>query len=346
MLMVSSKSSARVLGAPTLAAIVLAIMVALYGADQFLAAQEQRELHNEAEAHYLAGRKAGSSAAAIVDLARAHTLERKNREYSLALADAQLAAHDLAGAFETTTELLDENSNEGRANLTMARILAEQNRLDDADAYYHRAIYGVWPASAQSEPYNVRLELAKLLAAKGRNRELLSELLLLQNGPAPRKVIAALFLQAGSAPRAADAYREVIHDDPADIDAYLGLAQAEVLSGNYRAAESAMMTALRRDPYNEGIQSQLRRVVKLASLDPTLRHLSAAERLRRSTEILKLVTAEIIACGQPAPPAPAANTDAEALLDQAEALWKENASHCTQPRLPDDPLPLLLKKLS
>jgi Flp pilus assembly protein TadD len=230
----------------------------------------------------------------------------------------------------------------------MARISVAEGRVDDANAYYHRAIYGSWPPVALNEPHKVRLELAKLLADHGNNRELLSELLLLQSAPAQdtatRKLIAALFLQSGSTQRAADAYRALIHDYPADVDARLGLAQAEVLTGNYRAAESAMMSALRREPYNESIQSQLRRVVKLASLDPTVRHLSNAERQRRAEAILKLVQNDTAACNGPAPES-SAKQDPEVLLDQAEALWKKTPESCRKPASADDPLPLLLKKL-
>jgi tetratricopeptide (TPR) repeat protein len=342
-------------------------MGALYGFDKFLAAQEQSELWQEAHDHYLDGQKllhAGNAKAAVIAFARAHALERSDREYSLALATAQLADHDLTAASDNLTELLDTNSNEGRANLLMAQVLVAQNHLDDADAFYHRAIYGVWPASAQDQPARVRLELARLLADHGRNRELLSELLLLQNipaqAPATQKQIADLFLQAGSPARAIEAYRQLVHENPVDIDAYLGLGRAEILAGDYRAAETAVMSALRRKPYDEQIQAELRRVVQLASLDPTVRHLTTAEKYRRSAAILTMVQNKLNACAQNAPPTtisnsqkgtppvapqgPVSSETAEALLDHAEVLWKQRPPSCSVPA--GDPLPLLFRKLS
>ena len=124
-----SPSVRSALPAPTLAVIVLALMVGLYGIDKFLAAQEQAEVAQEARNHYAAGRTwlhAGRTQEAVVDFARAHTLERSNREYLLALATAQVADHQLATAQDTLSEALEEDSNDGRGNLLMARALAAE----------------------------------------------------------------------------------------------------------------------------------------------------------------------------------------------------------------------------
>jgi len=349
--MASSKSNPKALAAPTLAAIVLIVMVALYGIDKFLASEEQMELAYEAESHFRNGQQLmrdGKPDRALMEFDRAHTLKRGNRQYTLALAEAQIAAHDFASARTNLNDLLDEDSNEGRVNLLMARLLTAEGQFEAADSYYHRAIYGRWPAGAASEPAKVRLELARVLADHGNSRELLSELLLLQNSsdqnPEARKVIPALFLRAGSAQRAADAYRQLIRDDQAGIDDYIGLADAEVLNGDYRAAEKAMILALRKQPYNQRIQAQFRRVVALASLDPTLRRLSTAEKYRRSAEILKRVQ-DCAGLEAKPPSGPVTNEEAEALLDQAEELWKDQGGSCRAKSAPDDPLPLLLKKL-
>ncbi len=346
----SSKSN---IPAPTLALIVLALMVVLYGIDKFLAAQEQAELEHEAQDRYADGRKllhAGKPRDAVVDFARAHTLERTNREYRLALATAQMVDKKPSDARETLNDSLNEDSNDGRAILLLARVLAGENRFKDADSYYHRAIYGEWPANASGEPRNARLELANMLAAHGNSQELLSELLLLdsapESDPATEKHLADLFLQAGSAGRAATAYRQLIHENPDDVEAHLGLGRAEMLAGNYRAAESAVMAALRKQPYDVRIQTQLRQVVRLASLDPTTRRLSTAEKYRRSVDILRLTETELSACMDVQPATiqgPITNEAAEALLEQAENLWKQRTQACKQP--PDDVLPLLMKKL-
>jgi tetratricopeptide (TPR) repeat protein len=346
--------------APVLVLIVLAVMIALYGVDKFLAAQEKSELEQEASSHFAAGQKLlndGKPHQAIADFARAHSLDRTNREYLLSLAAAQLSDNRLSDARAILEETLDEDSNDGRANLLMARLMAQDGHFNDADSYYHRAIYGAWPSNLPTQTAKVRLELANMLAEHGGNQKLLSELLLLQNEPAQnvatKKQIAALFLKAGSAERAADAYHRLIREDRDDVDIYVGLGQAEILAGNYRLAENAFLDALRRRLNDSHIQSQLAMVARLATLDPTLRRLSSAEKYRRSVAILDLVQNELHVCLPNAPPpkpdktrGPINNEMAEARLDQAEELWKQRDEACKQPPLPDDPLPLLMKKLS
>ncbi len=352
------------LPAPTLALIVLAVMAALYGVDKFLAAQEQSEVDQEASSNFAAGQKLLNAAKphqAVDNFARAHSLDRNNHEYLLFLATAQLADRQFAAARSTLEEALEDDSNDGRANLLMARLLAAEGRFKDADSFYHRAIYGTWPSHAPNPAAKARLELVDMLADHGSNQELLSELLLLENEPsqdlATKKKIAALFLRAGSAQRAAEAYRNLIHEDPQDADIFVGLGEAEILDGNYHAAENALLNALRRRLDDPQIQSQLGMVAKLATLDPTVRRLSSAEKYRRSVAILDLVQQELNAClpkalATPAPAVPQKlqgpvnNEMAEARLDEAEKLWKRREEDCRQPPSADDPLRLVMKKLS
>jgi tetratricopeptide (TPR) repeat protein len=355
-----SPSTKSNLPAPTLAFIVLAVMVALYGIDKFLAAQETSEMDQEASGHFAAGKKLlseGKPRKAVPEFARAHAIDRNNREYLLSLATAELAALQLTEAGTGLEDVLEEDSNDGRANLLMARLMAKENHFKSADSYYHRAIYGEWPAGSTTQPAKVRLELAELLAKHGSSQELLSELLLLQNEPAQdlatRKRLAGLFLRAGSGERAADAYRSLTHDDGNDVDVFVGLGQAEIMAGNYRAAENAFLGALRRRMDDRQVQSDLATVAKLAALDPTVRRLSSAEKYRRSTTILALVQKELNACMPGGSDAsankiqgPINNEMAEARLDQAEKLWRKREEVCKQSPPADDPLVLLMKKLS
>ena len=348
------------LPAATLALIVLVIMVALYGIDKFLAVQEHNELEQEASSHCKAGQelmKEGKPRQAIVDFARAHAIDRSNREYQLSLATAQLADGQLSAARSTLDDVLDEDSNDGRANLLMARLMAKDGHFKDADSYYHRAIYGEWPPNSSSPTAKARLELANMLVDHGSNQELLSEVLLLDNEPAQdlatKKQIAALFLRGRSAQHAADAYRRLISEDPSDAYIFVGLGQAEILAGNYHAAENAFLNALRRRLDDAHIQAQLEMVAKLATLDPTVRRLSAAEKYRRSVAIRDLARNELNACFPNAAPVkpekiqgPVNNEMAEARLDEAEQLWKHRQEDCREPASPRDPLPLLMKKLA
>jgi Tfp pilus assembly protein PilF len=347
---------------PTLKAlIVLAVMAALYGIDKFLAAQEQNEVNQAAASDFSAGKhllSSGKPQQAAENFARAHALNRDSREYLLALAEARIADHQLTAARDTLNDALEEDSNDGRANLLMARLMAASGNFKDADFYYHRAIYGEWSSNAGKAKATVRLELANMLAEHGNNQELLSELLLLENEPdqalATKKHIAALFLQAGSGQRAEAEFRSLISEDRGDPDIFVGLGRAAIMEGNYRTAENAFLDALRRRMNDPQIQSQLKLVAKLATLDPTARRLSTAEKYRRSGEILELAQIELNAClanppsQEPAKPAPRAVTNemAEARLDETEKVWKQREQACSQPPAPDDPLRYLMKKLA
>src|SRR5579859_1120663 len=138
-------------------------MVALYGVDKFLAAQETRELEQAASSHFDAGQKLlreRKPHQAVEELARAHAIDRTNPEYLLSLAEAELDDHQLSAARAPLDEALEQNSNDGRANLLMARLMDQGGRFKDADSYYHRAIYGEWPPNAAGSSGKVRLELA------------------------------------------------------------------------------------------------------------------------------------------------------------------------------------------
>jgi thioredoxin-like negative regulator of GroEL len=329
--------------------IVAAIIAGMYGVDKFLAEQERKELQQDARRLDLSGRqflRQGKPREAVTSFSRAHALERSNRDYETSLAEAQLAAGDAANARNTLEEVLQDDSNDARANLLMARVMAATGRFPDADSYYHRAIYGTWPPKSESERTAARLELADLLARRGRSEELLSELLVLQSDPYATDAgkIAALFLQAGSANRAADAYRALIRQNPHDAAAHAGLAAAELSRGNYHAARTEYRAA--------GLERQEAFAQRLASLDPIPRGLTSAEKYNRSLEILNLVTAELTACAPSAalpaaPPKPKTITNelSESLLQNAERLWRARSNYCKQPPEPFDSLPVLMKKL-
>jgi tetratricopeptide (TPR) repeat protein len=226
-------------------------------------------------------------------------------------------------------------------------LLAAEGRVADAASYYHRAIYGSWHTDAARARAAARLELARFLAKQGARQELLSELLLLDQA---QPEVAALFLEAGSAARAAEAYRAALRRDPGDAGALTGLGEAELLRYNYHAARNAFREALRSKPEDAAIAARLQLAETLAELDPTSRRLSSAEKYRRSAAILARVQEELSACAQ-APPAPAVrgpvtNEMSEKVLQTAEDLWKQRLKACPQPPGPDDPLPVLFRELA
>jgi predicted Zn-dependent protease len=348
---------------------VTAIMVALFFGNRFLASLEQREILGEAESLYKRGEQllaGGKAAEATEPLHRAHALVRGNPRYQLALARALLAARRLREAELNLRELLERNSNDGAINLAMARLEVQAGNQREAEAFYHRAIYGTWPAGGH--PSEVRMELAEFLARSGEEKQLLSEVLLLQgesgHGAEMQKKVARLFLTAGSPGRAADGYRSLLRENPGDVEAYLGLAEAEMMAGHFNAAQSNLRSALRRKPEDAAIQQRLEFAARLSALDPTLRRLPSKEKFNRSNEVLELAKEDLAACThdgktkqmivplltmanrQQMVKRPMTNESAEALLALAEDLWRARIQVCGQPSSRNEPLPLLMQKIA
>ena len=353
---------------PRLIIMVGSLMLAIFFLDRFLASLEHREITAQASSLYRNGEHLlaqGNFHEATVTLARAHSMVRQNQDYQLALARALHGAGRLQEAQSNVRDLLDVDSNSGPANLEMARLLVQTGDDRDAVAYYHRAIYGKWPGSDRGT--EVRIELANFLARRGETRQLLPELLLLQDevkeDSTAEKTLADLFLVADSPNRAAETYLSVLKRDPNNDDALLGLANAELASGDFSKAQSSLHRALRRKPDDSVLTSRLELVSKLTALDPTSRRLSSSEKIVRSDRLLQLTNEDLQRCAQSHPEEqtlapliakadsqmnvkrrPVTNESAEALLDLAQGLWTARQRVCGAPNSQSSGLLLILMR--
>ncbi len=348
----------------TLSLVFLAI-AAIFAADMFLAGMERKESRIEAARLFREGQAAlarGDDAQAIDRIKDAIAMERGNRDYLRTLAQAQLAAGKTDDAEATLTDLLQSDSTDGLASLIMARVMAKEGRFEEAVSYYHRAVYGQWGQDAAANQLHARFELIDLLAEHNSKEELLAELLPVQDQPPGdlklRTRLGQLFLQAGSAPRAAVMFRGVLHDDPGNADAYAGLGAAEFAQGQYRAAQRDFGNALRLSPENQAARKSLDLANELMTLDPTLRGLGEEERYRRSLKLVEMTESEASQCAGANPPAElkdlldaaakaqkarlsaARQSDAaDSNLDLAEKLWAAR-KECKPPPAADSPLAL------
>jgi tetratricopeptide (TPR) repeat protein len=282
-----------------LIAAIVVIGGALWSADLFLARTENAEVRAEARRYYDQGSRLltnGNRAQAVDALRKANALQRTNRGYGVRLAEALIADGKFDEAGRVLAELLARTPNDGESNLLEARLTLQTGSLADALAYYHRAIYGSWtglnPPEAETRKMQTRMELAELLAQRGMKQELLSELLAL--GPEAagnlevEKKVAGWYLAAASPQRAADAYRDLMREDPDDPSNAAHLGDAELALGNYRAAENAFSKA--------GDLDRARLADQIAELDPTARTLSSAEKFRRSERILEMARDDLKRC--------------------------------------------------
>ncbi len=357
---------------PTIGFVIALVIVigGLWSLDLFLARTDREAVQNQANNLYTQGvqlLQQGHARQAVELLRRANSLVRDNRTYRLDYVAALMAARKFDDAEANLKTLLDAEPNNGPANLSSAKLKVQQGHFPDAESYYHRAIYGSWPGNAPAHRVATRLELVELLASRGEKEELLAELLALeseaQGKPAILKKIASLYQLAGSPARGANVYRELIQSDPNNVDAYEGLGADELALGDYRAAMGAFLNANRRRTGDRTIQEDIALLNAMATIDPTPRRLSSAEKFARSTQILQLTRDALNSCAKTADarrmvddcdkllakqaPPHVTNEMSEARLALAEQLWQARIKLCGPSTSEDEhALRLIMTKLA
>jgi tetratricopeptide (TPR) repeat protein len=316
----------------------------------------------------------GRAGEAVNFLRDAHALERQNPGYELQLIRALTADGKISAAEPLLTDILQREPNDGPANLIAARLTILGGNVTDAEAYYHRAIFGKWSGDGAAHRVSTRMELIDLLARENQKQELLAELISLEaESPASddvQKRMAKLFLMAGAPARAADIYAALIEKDPDDIAAYEGKGDAELEQSRYRAAHETYLGAFLRHPGNASVRVHLQTLNTVTELDPTLRQLTSAEKYRRSIRILEMTRDALDQCvakSSPASSAPSSdetgqllktagamiaakepahvtNEAAEAALSLAEKLWHAGTTACGSGG--QNALDLIMKHLS
>jgi tetratricopeptide (TPR) repeat protein len=309
-------------------AIILAAIVGLLVFDTALARVDVGERKAYAAREFDTGQQLvaqGRIGEAIDHLRAASTLDGENSAYGVALAQATLTDGRPSAAEQMLLPLLERDETDGAANLAMARVLAKEGNNDAAKSYYHRAIYGRWPAGAESSRTDTRFELIDLLARTNAKEELLAELLPIQedstNDGAQRKRMAHLFVVAGQPSRAVTIYREILRRDSRDGDAYVGLAEAALSLGDFATARTDLLAAQKLTPADSAsLQSRMILTDSVIALDPTQRGLSLAEQARRSRNLLQMTVASARHClAAQAPQVAAALDSATALVSSANA---------------------------
>ena len=352
--------------------LIFLAVAALFAADTFLARMERTESAVEAARLFDQGRvlmQRGNNTAAIERIQDALSIERTNRYYQQALAQAQLAAGKTADAESTLSGLLQSDPTDALANLIMGRVQEKLSRFPEAISYFHRAIYGKWSQNAAQNSLQARFELIDLLAQRDSKEDLLAELLPVQD-QVPRDLktrmrMGHLFLRAGSPARAADIFRGIIQEIPTNGEAYAGLGESQFAESNYRVAARNFETALRLAPDDQSIRKRRDLCNQLLALDPTIRGLSPLERLNRSRKLVELTLHDTSQCADPTPPpetralldqaakalktrvSPASEGEVtEFDLDIAEQLWQARAKVCKSAAPPDSPLALVMGTLA
>jgi tetratricopeptide (TPR) repeat protein len=169
------------------------------------------------------------------------------------------------------------------AHLKLARLLAEQRRLEDAVAEYRAFLQEV------PERHEVRYELATSLAAASRYPEALAEyekVFAAGGGDADGLARAgAICLLTRDLPRAVDYLDRAVRKDPSLVPARLSLGTALAQSGEHARAVEVLQTVATDEPDNERVHHLL---------GQSLQKLGRAEEARQAFERHRLLHERIL----------------------------------------------------
>ncbi len=275
-------------------------------------------------------------------------------EYRLALGEALARAGNLAEAPIYLNEYLREKPGSGPANLALARVAAQESRVEDAVADYQRAIYGSWPANEVDSRFNARLELIAYLEKAGRKAPAKAELMAAAaaipvGDAAAAKRVGRMLIDLGLLKNAEDLFRDLARRHPQDADAQQGLADAEFADAGYAAALESYQRLLAIDPANPAATARAAECARILSLEAAAPGMRAAERYERSRNLLTASLHALDGCfgGEDKLPAAAADDAqaattelartrrpvsfgdaADANLQLAERLWKARPPSC------------------
>lgn len=352
---------------------VIAVLVVILALAGFLSYFYRAERSAQAQRHFQQGNTLmeANRYPEAIEQYRSALSSSHSSEHRLALALALVKAEDWNEAEIYLRELVRSNPTSGPADLGLARVEVHQGNLQQAVNYYHRAIYGTWPAHSQENRVQARLELVETLRKFGEKKQAQAELLALMavvpGDAAVRKRAAHLLLDLGLPKEALEAFREILQSDKQDAEAYSGLGEAELALGDYRSAQRAFRSAIRRNPSDQASEKGLQVAEQVLSLDPTLRGLSAAERYHRSQTLIEAVLGELDHClasrDSPPPPSvgelltaarksllsgrpPSYSDAAENNIALAGRLWETHAKLCSPPGPSGEPLARVMVRLS
>ncbi len=237
---------------------------------------------------------------AIDQYRRAITFGPSESQYRLQLAQTLLQTGRVTEAGAHLAELHEEDPTDAVVNLMIARIDARKNDLANAVTWYHRAIYGFWPANPVRNRIDARWELIQLLAQHGERREVIAELLQLfgesPDDPRLRLRIGRMLLDFGATSNAEEVFNDVVTTNARFVEGWTALADAEMKEGKYAEARNALRRAWRLAPHDADIWKRLETTNDILALDPSLPTLTSQERLHRSQELLSRALASVQEC--------------------------------------------------
>ena len=324
---------------PVLVAIlsVLAVVLFLFvgGLSKMYHAQ-QNSLGDRWFTRGIADLNAQNFDAAMLEFRTALRYSRDNYDYQLNLAKSLIGLRRTAEARSYLVNLWERRPENGEVNLALARIAAQNNQSDQAQRYYHNAIYATWPADEQTQRRETRVELIEYLLKNKANEQAQSELIALAanlgDDPAQQERVGELFLRAQDYEHALAAFRLALKSGHGNESARAGAGRAAFQLGQYPIALKYLQTAVAEKATDTQSAALLRTTELVMQMDPFQRDISAAHRNRIVVTAFATAGERLKACGM----LPASNPGAASSSNLASA-WQEMKPRITERNLQRDP---------
>lgn len=274
---------------------------------------------------------------AMTEFRSALLYSRDNYDYQLNLAEALIGLGRTAEAYSYLVNLWEEEPENGVVNLELARIAAQRGQTEQAQRYYHNAIYAVWPSDQEEKRRETRLELIEYLLSINATAQAQAELIALQENlgedPAQQRRVGDLFLRAQDYEHALTAYRLSLKYDRHNAAAMAGAGWAAFQLGRYPLAERYLQAAVSFNPNDTQSAERLKTTQLVLRMDPFRRQISVDERDRIVVEAFAMAGKRLSSCATPK--AATASTSAQPSLADEWAKMKPRITEQQLRRNPD-----------
>jgi Flp pilus assembly protein TadD len=246
--------------------------------------------------------KAGHFDGAVTEFRSALLYSPDDYSYQLNLAEALIGMKRTAEASTYLLTLWERQPDDGLVNLELARIAAQKERTDQAQRYYHNAIYATWPDDAEGKRRDARLELIEFLLQNNARAQAEPELIALAENigddAAQQRQVGDLFVRTLDYERAFAFYRLSLRLDRHNQAALAGAGSAAFQLGRYPEARRYLQSAVAGNSDDAESAALLKTTELVLAMDPFQRQISMTERNRIVIEAFAVAGERIKACAE------------------------------------------------
>lgn len=274
---------------------------------------------------------------AVTEFRSALLYARDNYDYQVDLAEALIGLGQTNESYSYLANLWERQPENGLVNLELARIVAQRGQAEQAQRYYHNAIYAVWSGDKEAQRRDTRLELIEYLLSINAKAQAQAELIALQENlgedPSVQRRVGDLFLRAQDYEHALAAYRESLKFDRHNAAGLAGAGWAAFQFGRYPLAERYLQAAVADNPADTPSAERLKTTQLVLRMDPFRRQISAAERAKSLVDAFATAGRRLTSCATPK--SLAATTESQPSLADEWAKMKPRISVPELRRNPD-----------